>query len=47
MLPENVEDIAGGSKLPPVKSKKKAGKSTKRCFLCAKKTGLATSYMCR
>lgn len=34
--------------LPPVKaptgSKKK---STKHCFLCGKKTGLATSYECR
>jgi len=27
--------------LPPVKSKKK------RCYLCGKRTGLATSYMCR
>ncbi|XP_052262739.1 AN1-type zinc finger protein 4-like isoform X1 [Dreissena polymorpha] len=31
-------------RLPPVKAKKKA---TKRCFLCAKKTGLACSYVCR
>ncbi|CAH1245973.1 ZFAND6 [Branchiostoma lanceolatum] len=36
-------------RLPPVKppqlhTKKKSGK---RCFLCGKKTGLATSYQCR
>lgn len=34
--------------LPPVKAP--AGgkkKSSKHCFLCAKKTGLATSYECR
>ncbi|XP_074647919.1 AN1-type zinc finger protein 4-like [Tubulanus polymorphus] len=31
-------------RLPPVKTKKK---SHKRCFLCGKKTGLATSYQCR
>ena len=30
-------------RLPPVKHKKKS----KRCFICAKKTGLATSYQCR
>ena len=29
--------------LPPVKPPSKK----KRCFLCAKRTGLATSYMCR
>lgn len=31
-------------RLPPVKAKKKA---SKRCFVCAKKTGLACSYTCR
>ncbi|KAK7507731.1 hypothetical protein BaRGS_00000696 [Batillaria attramentaria] len=31
-------------RLPPVKAKKKA---TKRCYVCGKKTGLATSYQCR
>ncbi|KAK3594871.1 hypothetical protein CHS0354_005944 [Potamilus streckersoni] len=31
-------------RLPPVKSKKKAAK---RCFVCGKKTGLASSYQCR
>ncbi|XP_071106630.1 AN1-type zinc finger protein 4-like [Haliotis cracherodii] len=31
-------------RLPPVKAKKKA---SKRCYVCAKKTGLATSYQCR
>ncbi|XP_064638407.1 AN1-type zinc finger protein 4-like [Lineus longissimus] len=31
-------------RLPPVKTKKKPHK---RCFFCAKKTGLATSYQCR
>jgi len=31
------------TRLPPVKQKKKF----KRCFVCAKKTGLATSYQCR
>ncbi|XP_041362257.1 AN1-type zinc finger protein 4-like isoform X2 [Gigantopelta aegis] len=30
--------------LPPVKAKKKA---SKRCYACAKRTGLATSYQCR
>ena len=38
---------AGGRvspRLAPMKHKKKA---TKRCFLCGKKTGLATSYQCR
>jgi len=48
-MPESLEKIGSSSaKLPPVKSnKKKAGKTSKRCFLCAKKTGLATSYICR
>lgn len=36
--------LSPSHRLPPVKSKKKA---TKRCFVCGKKTGLATSYMCR
>ena len=31
-------------RLPPVKHKKK---HSKRCYICAKKTGLATSYQCR
>ena len=31
-------------RLPPVKHKKK---HSKRCYFCAKKTGLATSYQCR
>ncbi|XP_045214061.2 AN1-type zinc finger protein 4-like isoform X1 [Mercenaria mercenaria] len=31
-------------RLPPVKAKKKG---SKRCFVCAKKTGLACSYTCR
>lgn len=30
-------------RLPPVRQKKK----TKRCYVCSKKTGLATSYTCR
>ena len=48
-LPDTLENIGSSSaKLPPVKSnKKKPGKSSKRCFLCTKKTGLATSYVCR
>ncbi|GIX71324.1 AN1-type zinc finger protein 4, partial [Caerostris darwini] len=33
-----------GKKLPLIKTKKK---SCKRCSLCSKKTGLATSYTCR
>ncbi|XP_067136249.1 AN1-type zinc finger protein 4-like isoform X2 [Centruroides vittatus] len=33
-----------GQKLPPLKGKKK---SCKRCAWCNKKTGLATSYVCR
>ncbi|XP_023238786.1 uncharacterized protein LOC111637511 isoform X2 [Centruroides sculpturatus] len=33
-----------GQKLPPLKAKKK---SCKRCAWCNKKTGLATSYVCR
>lgn len=36
--------LSPSHRLPPVKSKKKAAK---RCFVCAKKTGLATSYICR
>ncbi len=32
----------GSPRLPPVKHKKK-----KRCYVCAKKTGIATSYSCR
>ena len=36
--------MSPGHHLPPVKQKKK---SSKRCFMCAKKTGLATSYPCR
>ncbi|XP_005112309.1 AN1-type zinc finger protein 4 isoform X2 [Aplysia californica] len=35
--------ISPTHRLPPVKVKKKQ----KRCFLCGKKTGLATSYQCR
>lgn len=35
--------ISPTHRLPPVKIKKKQ----KRCFLCGKKTGLATSYQCR
>lgn len=36
--------LSPSHRLPPVKSKKKA---SKRCFICAKKTGLACSYTCR
>ncbi|XP_062598601.1 AN1-type zinc finger protein 4-like [Saccostrea cucullata] len=36
--------LSPSHRLPPVKSKKKAAK---RCFVCGKKTGLATSYICR
>lgn len=36
--------LSPSHRLPPVKSKKKA---SKRCFVCAKKTGLACSYTCR
>ncbi|KAK3763454.1 hypothetical protein RRG08_053308 [Elysia crispata] len=35
--------ISPTHRLPPMKAKKKQ----KRCFLCGKKTGLATSYQCR
>nr|KAI8731328.1 AN1-type zinc finger protein 4-like [Biomphalaria glabrata] len=35
--------LSARHRLPPVKSKKK----NKRCYLCGKKTGLATSYQCR
>ncbi|XP_013397692.1 LOW QUALITY PROTEIN: AN1-type zinc finger protein 4-like [Lingula anatina] len=40
----NGERLSPTTRLPPVKSKKKV---SKRCFMCAKKTGLATSYPCR
>ncbi|XP_012891646.1 PREDICTED: AN1-type zinc finger protein 4 [Dipodomys ordii] len=33
--------------LPPVKAPLQTKKKTKHCFLCGKKTGLATSYECR
>lgn len=33
--------------LPPVKAPTCGKKSSKHCFLCGKKTGLATSYECR
>ncbi|XP_028845350.1 AN1-type zinc finger protein 4 [Denticeps clupeoides] len=33
--------------LPPVKALISSKKSSKHCFLCGKKTGLATSYECR
>ncbi|XP_061601204.1 AN1-type zinc finger protein 4 [Cololabis saira] len=33
--------------LPPVKAPGTKKKSSKHCFLCGKKTGLATSYECR
>ncbi|XP_033756479.1 AN1-type zinc finger protein 4-like [Pecten maximus] len=36
--------LSPSHRLPPVKPKKKV---TKRCFVCGKKTGLATSYICR
>ncbi|XP_050394542.1 AN1-type zinc finger protein 4 [Patella vulgata] len=36
--------ISPTHRLPPVKAKKK---NTRRCYLCGKKTGLATSYQCR
>lgn len=36
--------LSPSHRLPPVKAKKKA---TKRCYVCGKKTGLATSYICR
>ncbi|PVD38525.1 hypothetical protein C0Q70_01141 [Pomacea canaliculata] len=36
--------MTSSHRLPPVKAKKKA---SKRCYVCAKKTGLATSYQCR
>ncbi|KAM4031179.1 AN1-type zinc finger protein 4 [Anomaloglossus baeobatrachus] len=32
---------------PPVKAAVRSKKATKHCFLCGKKTGLATSYECR
>ena len=34
-------------RLPPVKQHKSKKSPSKRCRLCNKKTGLATSYMCR
>lgn len=36
--------ISPTHRLPPVKAKKKAAK---RCYVCGKKTGIATSYQCR
>ncbi|XP_067943079.1 AN1-type zinc finger protein 4-like [Watersipora subatra] len=44
---DTLDGLSSSAKLPPVKSKKKGSKSSKRCFLCTKKTGLATSYLCR
>ena len=36
--------LSPSHRLPPMKTKKKV---SKRCFICAKKTGLACSYTCR
>jgi predicted nucleic acid binding AN1-type Zn finger protein len=40
----NTATIYNGNKLPPVVINRK---STTKCFLCKKKTGLATTYQCR
>ncbi|XP_055945374.1 AN1-type zinc finger protein 4-like isoform X2 [Argiope bruennichi] len=40
---EEINRPQSGKKLPLIKGKKKS----KRCSLCSKKTGLATSYICR
>jgi len=43
-LQSNTATIYNTNKLPPVIVNRK---STSKCFLCKKKTGLATTYQCR